>query len=383
MSQPVKIDTAKWPSVIQDFGATMNAWLESVDPDTIALSAAVLLVVILLRKKISDWIVRGFEALLKRFSVSLSDEVTSQLKIAVQVLAVTYAIFLTLDAIHPPEILVGVLNKLLGSVALIAVFATWYQLSGPFVSLLVAEKAGPAPRETSWVQRISQFAILLFGLTSLLKVWQVDISGALTGVGVLGAGLAIATQDLIRNLVAGMTNMSENRFKSGDAIQVEGQFVGTVQRIDLRSTLVVGFDQIPRYIPNSDLSNSVVLNYSARKHRRVKVVVPLVLSSTREQIEAVRDALRLHHQTSGDFHLGAEAAQYIYVNEIGPSSINILMYVWTKSADYDSYLQTKERLTMAILQATNGSGTELAYPTQTLNFFGDPPSRSPKKDLVE
>ncbi len=379
----VELDTANWPSIVQNFGNAVNRWLVTVDPNTLALSAVALLVVFLLRKKLSDWTVGAFEALLKRFSVSLTDEVTSQLKIAVQVLAVTFAIFLTLDAINPPEILGGILNKVLGSVSLVAVFATWYQLSGPFVSLLVADKIGPAKRETSWVQRVSQFAILLFGLTSLLKVWQVDISGALTGVGVLGAGVAIATQDLIRNLVAGMTNMSENRFKSGDAIQVEGQFVGTVQRIDLRSTLVVGFDQIPRYIPNSDLSNSVVLNYSARRHRRVKVVVPLVLSSTREQIEAVRDTLRQHHKNSGDFHLDAEAAQYIYINEIGPSSVNILMYVWTKGADYDAYLQTKENLTLAILQAVKSSGTELAYPTQTLNFFGDPLTGAPKSDFVE
>ena len=373
----MEFDTANWPSIIQNFGATMNEWLASVDPGTVALSAAFLVVVYLLRKKLSDWIVGGFEALLKRFSVSLTDEVSAQLKIAVQVLAVTFAVFLTLDAISPPTVLSGVLNQLLGSIALIAVFATWYQLSGPFVSLLVADKIGPATSETSWIQRISQFAILLFGLTSLLKVWQVDISGALTGVGVLGAGLAIATQDLIRNLVAGMTNMSEKRFKSGDSIQVEGKFVGTVRRIDLRSTLVVGFDQIPRYIPNSDLSNSVVLNYSARKHRRVKVTVPLVLSSTRDQIEAVRDALRLHHQNSGDFHLGDEAAQYIYINGIGSSSIDILMYVWTKGAEYDEYLQTIEHLTLAILDAVRDSGTELAYPTQTLQIYGDPPSTPP------
>jgi MscS family membrane protein len=367
----MEIDTANWPTALRGFGNSVNAWLVEIDPGDLTLSLIIVGIVIFLRRKISDWVIGGFETLLKRFSVNLSDEVTSQLRIAVQVLAVTFAFFLALEAVNPPELVAGVLHRLLSSIALIAVFATWFQLSGPFVSLLVADKVRPVTMEAGWVQRVSQFAIMLFGLTSLLKVWQVDISGALTGVGVLGAGLAIATQDLIRNLVAGMTNMSEKRFVSGDSIQVEGQFVGTVERIDLRSTLVVGFDQIPRYIPNSDLSNSIVLNYSARKHRRVKVTVPLVLSSTQEQIEAVRDELRLHHQNSGDFHLSEEAAQYIYVNEIGPSSVNILLYVWTNGADYDEYLQTIERLTLAILNAVKKSDTELAYPTQTLQIEGD------------
>lgn len=370
----VELDTTNWPAGLQNLGSAINTWLVQLDPGALALAIIFLVVVISLRKKLSDWLVSGFEKLLKRFSVVLTVEVTSRIKAAMQVLVVTFAIYLALDTVNPPPLIGHAMTQLLSSIALVAVFATWYQLSGPFVSLLIAEKIGPATKETVWVQRLSQFVILLFGLTALLNIWAVDISRALTGVGVLGAGLAIALQDLIRNLVAGMTNMSEKRFQSGDTIQVEGQFLGTVKRIDLRSTLVVGFDQIPRHIPNSDLSNSVVLNYSARTHRRVKVVVPLVLSSTQEQIEAVRDDLRQHHKNSGDFHLEDEAAQYIYVSDIGPSSVNILLYVWTAGADYDDFLQTNERLTLAVLEAVKKAGTALAYPTQTVHIDGGLPA---------
>jgi len=103
--------------------------------------------------------------------------------------------------------------------------------------------------------------------------------------------LAIAAQDLVRNLIAGMTNQSEERFVTGDAIEVEGSFLGTVKRIDLRSTLVLGFDQIPRHVPNTDLSNSIVKNYTRMQHRRVWVTFQLVLSTSLEQLEATRSAL--------------------------------------------------------------------------------------------
>lgn len=123
----------------------------------------------------------------------------------------------------------------------------------------------------------------------------------MTGVGVLGAGLAIAAQDLVRNLIAGMTNMSDKRFETGDAIEIAGGVSGVVERIDLRSTLLLGFDLIPRYVPNSDLSNAVVLNYSNQKRRRVLTKLSLVHSATRAQIEDVRDRLKDYLQTSGDF----------------------------------------------------------------------------------
>jgi len=374
----MEIDTSNWPILFRQTGDRFNSWLASVNHDALVLSVIFVALTFFFRKVLARWIVGALQLLLKQFSVSVSDEVASQLQKATEILAVTLSVYLALKVFSPPEIAGGFLRRVLSSIGIIAVFGTWYQLSGSFVSLLRDEKYNPVKVETDWAQRITQFAIILFGITSLLKVWQVDISGALTGVGVLGAGLAIATQDLIRNLVAGMTNMSEKRFKTGDTIEVEGQFVGTVKRIDLRSTLVVGFDQIPRYVPNSDLSNAVVQNYSARKHRRVMLKVPLVLSSTQEQIEAIRDGLKGYHQTCGDFDLSTDAAKYIYISDLGPSSVDILIWAWTKGPDYDEFVQVTERLTLAILRIVRDAGTNLAYPTQTIKL-----DTSSSKPLVE
>lgn len=354
------------PAFMTETGDEIERWVTTLSIEAIFWAAVCILLVFVLRKRISSLCLLAMRGLLRRFQVDLSDEVTKQLRTAAEILIVTFAVYLAGNTLFPEGVTKLFLERVLASIAIVAIFGAWFQLSGPFASLLRNDKTGLVASETDWIQRITQFAVLLFGLTSLLKVWQIDISGALTGVGVLGAGLAIATQDLIRNLVAGMTNISEKRFETGDAIEVEGQFVGTVKRIDLRSTLVVGFDQIPRHIPNSDLSNSIVLNYSARTHRRIKLKVPLVLSSTPEQIAAVRNGLREYHETSGDFALGEDAPDYIYVSELGPSSVDILIYAWTNSADYKEYLAVNERLTLEILKVTREAGAELAYPTQTL-----------------
>jgi MscS family membrane protein len=357
-----------WPGSIAHPLDALAAWWASLDPTALIWSSVFVALIFVLRKKISAGTVAAFNALLKRVSVPLSDVVIAQLRTAAEILAVTLSVYIASHFLNLPEVAEGMLHKLLSSIAVIAVFGSWFQLGGPFASLLRDRSHSPVKVETDWIERITQFAVLLFGLTALLKVWNVDISGTLTGVGVLGAGLAIAVQDLIRNLVAGMTNMSEKRFETGDAIQVEGQFLGTVRRIDLRSTLVVGFDQIPRHIPNSDLSNSVVLNYSARQHRRVLLNVPLLLSSTQAQIEAVRDGLKDYHETSGDFDLTDAAPQHVYVSTLGPGSVDILIYAWTTGPDYAQYLQVMERLTLAILRITRDAGTALAYPTQTIRM---------------
>ncbi len=364
----MKFDTSKWPAPFQQGGERINDWLASVNPVNVILSVIVVLVVFFLRKPIAGWVFEANRSLLKQFKVSLSQEVADQLKKASEVLVVTLSLYLALDLIQPPELAGGLLRNILKSVALIAIFGAWYQLSGPFSAMLHSERHGSVRLEIDWVLRITRFAILLLGITAVLEVWEVDISAALTGVGVLGAGLAIAMQDLIRNLVAGMSNISEKRFETGDTIEVDGCFIGTVKKIDLRSTLVVGFDQIPRYIPNSDLANSVILNYTSMKHRRVLLKVPLVRSSTPQQIETVRDALRHYHRNSGDFDLSEAAPKHIYINEIASHSVDILIYALTKGSTYEELLQVTERLTLAILAIVEDAGTSLAYPTQTIQL---------------
>jgi MscS family membrane protein len=164
-----------------------------------------------------------------------------------------------------------------------------------------------------------------------------------------------------------MNNMRERRFRVGDVIEVEGVLAGTVESIDLRSTLIRGYDQTPRYVPNADLSNAVVLNFSHGKSRRIWVSVPLVLSSRRAQIIAIRDGLRDYLANSGDFDISADAPQHVYVEALSDSAVPIIFYARTNVASYANYLQVHERLSLKVLELVELVGTDLAYPTQTLN----------------
>lgn len=352
-------------------------WLTSIDPNSFVLMLIFILVIWLARNVIAHWVLGLTNKLLKQLSVELPERIRNELATTTAILVVVLTLFPALGVLKLPEFSEVILHKTLSSVAIIAVFSGWYNLCGPFVSLLRSDRFRKIHMEAGWMERVAQFGVLLFAITSLLKVWQVDITGALTGVGVLGAGIAIATQDLIRNLIAGMNNMSEKRFAVGDVIQIEGVLIGTVVNIDLRSTLIKGFDQIPRYVPNSDLSNAVVLNFTHRTNRRVLVSIPLVLSSSPTQITQVRDALRLYLSESGDFELSDDAPQHVYVEALSDSAVPIIFHAWTKDPDYAHSLQITERLSLKILEVVEQFGTALAYPTRTIevsNNSGPPPS---------
>jgi MscS family membrane protein len=343
------------------------AWVGGLELLQVAALAVFVLAVFLLRKLLARGVVGSLELLLKRHEARLSEDVQEALRESAEVLLVLLAAFVVVDVLSPPDILRSFLDRLLGSVAVIVVFSAWYRLAADFVMMLRSDKRAANLRmEADWTVRVSRFAVLLFGVTALLKVWAIDISAALTGVGVLGAGLAIASQDLVRNLIAGMTNISEERFVTGDAIHVEGLVTGTVERIDLRSTLIMGFDQVPRYVPNAELANCAVLNYSRRKHRRIKVTIGLVRSATVPEISAVREGLEDYLLTSGDFDTSDDAPKYVRASEITDHAINILFYGRTNGGTYQEFLEVSERLNLRTLEIVAASGTKLAYPTQTI-----------------
>ena len=334
------------------FRALSNAvtdWLQSLDTDWLIVLLAVCVAVFLLRRQLASLTVWFIKWVMGFLNIKLSDTVAEELHKTSEVLMVVFAVFIVLDYTEPADPWGTILHRVLYSIAVVAVFRAWYNLVDPFLALLRDDPIKGVRIEADWTQRVTRFAIMLFAITSLLKVWQIDISGVLTGVGVLGAGLAIAMQDLVRNLVSGMTNMSEQRFKTGDAISIDGKLVGVVRKIDLRSTLVVGFDEIPRHVPNSELSNSIVSNLSDRKRWRIYLQVPLLFSATADQVTAVRDGLKQYLETSEDFDHGSDAPQYVYVSDLGTSSVDIMFYAWTKSSDYATYLATTERLSLKIM----------------------------------
>lgn len=361
------INLPNLPAELATAGRQFSVWFESLDYIKITILTAVILTIYLFRKPASRWCIYIVENILLRVSITLSSIEKDKLVKTTEILLEALVVLSLIENLGASEFAGGLLRRLVISVIVIAVFATWYQLSSSFLTVFHGGRFSRLAVESDLIQRIVKFVILLFCITALLNVWDVDISGALTGIGVFGAGLAVAAKDPIQNLMAGINNLGENRFETGDTIEVEGVLIGVVNRIDLRSTLITGFDQIPRHVPNSELSNKVVLNLSRRKHRRIRLNVPLVLSSTQKQIEEVRDALKDYLVGSGDFSTDDDAPQYVHVNNLGDSSVDLLFYAWTQTADYANSLKVKERLSLKILSSVKAAGTDLAYPTQTIH----------------
>lgn len=347
------------------FGRAVS-WLESLDTDRLLAAAILIGLAVLLRRPLSAFFTLIIVCFLKAIKIKVSDSVRSEIFGAVQTLVIAVAILIALHILSPPAMVHGVLQRILTTFVVLALYGTLYRRADRIIARLNSDPDTDMETDKSWMVSLFRLAVAVMAFATITKVWGLDISGALTGVGVLGAGLAIAAQDFVGNFVAGLNNISERRFRPGDWIKVVNGVEGTVESMDLRSTTVMGFDRVPRYVPNSDLANSVLLNYNRMDHRQVDWTFGVELAATDKQVDAICADLRQYIENSGDFVTDGSLLCFVVPIGLSDSAIEITIYVFAKTTSYQAYLEVCGRLTLALRGAVVRAGTKLAHPTRTV-----------------
>ncbi|MEP4766503.1 MAG: mechanosensitive ion channel family protein [Roseibium sp.] len=352
---------------VTDLNRQVAEWADRMGMDTLPLAILLFLLVFFLRKVLSGYAIRALEYIADKIQITIDDTVKEAVLPAVQALLISLALYGVLEALKLPTLLDQTLERLVVSVAIAAIFAAGYTLVDVTVGWIIYPKERIHGIQLDWLKKILKAVIVIIGLSAVLKVWDIDLGPVLTGMGVLGAGVALAAQDLFKNLIAGMASMGEKRFDIGDWVRVEGVVEGTVEKVELRSTLIRQFDQAAVHVPNAELANTTMINFTRRPYRRIRWSISVVYGTTSDQLKQIREKIEDYIEASGDFAPPERASRYVRIDKFSDSSIDILVNCFTTTIDYGQYLVSKEQLLLAIKQIIEESGTSFAYPTRTVH----------------
>ena len=211
---------------------------------------------------------------------------------------------------------------------------------------------------------IAYVAVLAVGVLIALRVVALDgvVTSLLAGVGIVGLALGFAFQDIAANFISGVLIAVGQPFRVGDIIKLGDNF-GTVTNINLRTTTIKTFQAIDVLIPNKNLFQDVVENYTHTRDRRVDLSVGVsygddlekVKEVTIEAIKGVKSVIRPNDIT-------------LFYNEFGDSSINFMVRFWAKSARQPDFLQAQSDAIMAIKKAYDDNDITIPFPIRTLDF---------------
>jgi len=214
------------------------------------------------------------------------------------------------------------------------------------------------------VASIIYIITLSIGLIISLNVLhlQQTVTSLLAGAGIVGLAIGFAFQDISANFIAGVMMAFKQPIKVGDIISTGG-YTGIVEEIDLRVTIIKTFQGLHVLIPNKDVFQTPVTNYTKTYERRIDLEVGI---SYGEDLERVRK-ITIEAVERMPFLLEDQEVN-LYYKEFGDSSINFIIMVWVHYPNEPGFLKARSELIIAIKKAFDKNGITIPFPIRTLDF---------------
>lgn len=211
--------------------------------------------------------------------------------------------------------------------------------------------------------RLASFVITILGIfVSAVIIFPAFKAGDLVaGLGITSVAVGFAFKDVLQNFFAGILILWRRPFVVGDQIKF-GDFDGTVEEINVRSTRIKTFDGERAVIPNGDIYTNSVLVRTAFQHRRISFIVGI---GYQDDIEAARAAiLNVLKNTDGVLD---EPAPFVHVVALAPSSVDLKTMFWTRSLQAN-VLIVRDKVATGIKIALDKAGIDMPYPHSVLLF---------------
>ncbi len=241
-----------------------------------------------------------------------------------------------------------------------------------FISRYLKKAAKKALQRSSANKTVSGFLsnliVAVFMLISLFVVLSIlNLSDALAAMlgtaGVIGLAIGLALQDPLINLFSGVLMSVKDYYRVGDLIETNG-FFGRILKINLRSTIIQTPDGQEVIIPNKDVLQNPLKNYTHNGRRRIDIACGVAYGDDLEFAKSV--AVKAIENC--DLDINESRPIQIFFTEFGDSSINFTLRFWKNVTEQADYLAAKDKAIIALKKAFDENGITIPFPIRTLDF---------------
>ena len=221
------------------------------------------------------------------------------------------------------------------------------------------------------ISKLLRASVLITAVLMVLQSLGVPITGVLAFGGLGGLAVGFAARDLLANFFGALMIFLDRPFAEGDWVRSpDREIEGTVEQIGWRMTIIRTFDQRPLYVPNAAFNTLTVENPSRMRNRRIYEIVGVRYDDVAVVVRIVDDIRAMLEQ-----HEEMETERRTLIVNLlsfGPSSLDIMIYTFTKTTDWVTFHGIKEDVLLKIADIVARHGADFAFPTQTLHVDTQP-----------
>jgi small-conductance mechanosensitive channel len=218
----------------------------------------------------------------------------------------------------------------------------------------------PDPSLASGVVIIRFIATLVLGALLVLLVLAnlgVEITPLLTGLGIGGIAIALAAQKILGDLFGSLTILFDKPFQVGDVIKV-GEFVGTVEKIGVKTTRVRSVNGEMLVMTNTDLLESRLQNFQQMQERRVTAVLDVTYETPPEKLAEVPQLVQQIVESQ-------QGVRYerCHLRSLAAYSVQFEFVYHVSTPDFASHARIQHAINIQLLRTFSQHKIDFAYPT--------------------
>jgi len=214
------------------------------------------------------------------------------------------------------------------------------------------------------VSTVRNFIVFL-GILIAISQLGISLGPLLAGLGIAGFIIGFALQDSLSNFASGLMILMYRPFDVGDTVEAGG-IKGRVNKMSLVNTTFLTLDNQKLVVPNNLLWQSVIINVTAQRTRRIDLMFGIAYGDDIEKAEKILQAIVDEHEAVLD-----KPVAKIRLHELGESSVNFIVRPWVKT---DDYWATYWDITKAVKLRFDKEGISIPFPQRDVHIIEHKPA---------
>lgn len=335
------------------FGNTLHGYL---------VAFCVLLVTLIFFQVLKNRIFKKLEIWASKTKTDLDDEIIHTIETIPSMLYFFAALYIAMQLL----VLHSVIEKAIEVILVILLIYWATKVVAELIEYGLAKVAkkqdGKREKNTTYyaLSLIAKIVLWSTGLLLVLSNLGVNISAFVASLGIGGIAIALALQNILGDIFSSFSLYLDKPFEVGDFIVI-GEHQGTVKKIGLKTTRIEALQGEEIVISNNELTSSRVRNFKKMKKRRIVFAIGVSYATPHKTLSKIPKIMkkaiapikktafdRSNFATFGDFSLNFETVYYL------------------ESNNYAEYMNTQEKINLAVVEAFEKEKIEIAFPTQTI-----------------
>lgn len=339
-------------------------YIQTITLKNLGISLGIFLVVLLLRKLFSKYVIVIAVKLTRKASAKYTTRVLLAFEKPMQWFFVIVGIYFAAEYFpwikQSNELFINILRAWI----VLLIGSGFYNLTSA-TSVLFSDinKRGKIKLDQILIPFVSQglrFIVIALTFSIFISVFGFNVNGFVAGLGIGGLAFALAAQDAISNLFGGFIILTEKPFTLDDWIETPS-VEGIVEDITFRSTRVRTFGQGLVTVPNATLANEPITNWSKMGKREVNFDLRVTYDTPITKIKNIVNHIEVLLKGTAEVH---PETIFVFFNDYKENGVEIMVYFFTNTISWGEYLKVREAMNFGILKILDEEDVSIAIPSR-------------------